>query len=147
MRGDGAAESRARIRVLIVDDDPALLETVTAILEAHFDAKACGSGPEALALLRREAYDVIVADWKMPGMTGLEIFQQASKLGSNAACLLMTGHMEAFTGEVTPDQRRRLGFLRKPVQPPELVRRIEAMAQIASLRESAKQLVRKLDGG
>ena len=65
--------------VLVVDDDPSLAELVSRMLEAGDDhyhpVKALG-GAEALAILRRDPIDLVLLDWYMPEVTGLDVLQE-----------------------------------------------------------------------
>jgi signal transduction histidine kinase/CheY-like chemotaxis protein len=65
--------------VLVVDDDPSLVELVSRMLEAGGDhyrpVKALG-GAEALAILGRESIDLVLLDWYMPEVTGLDVLQE-----------------------------------------------------------------------
>jgi signal transduction histidine kinase len=86
-----------RPRILLVDDDPALLkalpETVRLRLD-DVDVDTCDSAPEALERIRGTDYDVIVSDIKMPGMDGLALLAEIKQLRPSTPTLLITGHGE-----------------------------------------------------
>jgi CheY-like chemotaxis protein len=64
----------APVRVLIVDDVPIVLTSLRRVLErAGFRVEAAESGAEALAILSREEVDVVLSDFMMPGMNGIEL--------------------------------------------------------------------------
>lgn len=64
----------APIRVLIVDDVPIVLTSLRRVLErAGFEVEAAESGDAALAILSREEVDVVLSDFMMPGMNGLDL--------------------------------------------------------------------------
>lgn len=61
-------------RVLVVDDDPDIREMVTFMLEAvELVVSSAGSAEDALALVREERFDLVVLDWNLPKMSGLEL--------------------------------------------------------------------------
>ncbi len=62
-------------RVLVVDDEPMILRTVKRMLKGHTLSTA-SSGEEALSLLRREQFDVILCDMMMPGLSGAQLYEQ-----------------------------------------------------------------------
>ncbi|MDO9035925.1 MAG: PAS domain S-box protein [Methanoregula sp.] len=64
------------IRVLYVDDEPSLLDLGKLLLEESGDFKVttCLSAPEGIRLLEQQKFDVILSDYKMPGMNGIEFF-------------------------------------------------------------------------
>jgi CheY-like chemotaxis protein len=63
-----------RGRVLVVDDDAIIRDLLTAILEPQgFEVQTAANGPAALAAFHVEPFDVILTDFQMPGMSGLEL--------------------------------------------------------------------------
>jgi len=62
--------------ILIVDDEPRVLDALEAVLAAEFRVLRAGSGPAALELLRRNDVAVVLTDYKMPGMTGVEMLRE-----------------------------------------------------------------------
>ena len=96
--------------VLHVDDDPMNLRVVEEILTAfgHTAVKA-SSGAEALQHLGRQAFDVVLMDIHMPGMTGIEVVQRLrASLGPERRTPVI-----ALTADVVsrrPDEYRSLGF-------------------------------------
>lgn len=82
-----------QIRVLIVDDDAALLDTISIFLEGTGEIRttlACG-GDEALYLMESEHFDVFVSDLEMPGMDGISLLKESRYRGMDLPCVLMTG--------------------------------------------------------
>jgi two-component system cell cycle sensor histidine kinase/response regulator CckA len=87
-----------RPRVLIVDDDAALRRVLTATLGPACELELAESGHRALELLLGAThYDVVLCDLMMPGMTGMDVYQQlaAARPGRELALVFMTGG--AFT--------------------------------------------------
>jgi DNA-binding NarL/FixJ family response regulator len=84
-----------RIRVLLADDYPPLLESVTALLRSSFDVvgTAC-NGQDLISQAMRLHPDVIVADITMPVLTGIEAAHQLRKAGSGARFVFLTVHPE-----------------------------------------------------
>jgi PAS domain S-box-containing protein len=84
-------------RVLIVDDDPALLEALPEALSLRMSELAvetCDSAPDALGRITGTDYDAIVTDIKMPGMDGLALLDEIRKVRPETPTLLITGHGE-----------------------------------------------------
>ena len=68
-------------KILVVDDEPAILDMILAILrEEGYTALAAESGPRALDLLPREQPDVLLLDLMMPGMDGREVCRRMRAL-------------------------------------------------------------------
>ena len=112
--------SQVRTRILIVDDaGPVVVLCVNVLQALGYAVKGANRGEVAVDLLRKERFDLMVLDYKMPGMTGFEVFQQAKALYPDIAVVLVTGH---GTPEVVTEANR-LGFdaiLLKPFTSDEL---------------------------
>jgi signal transduction histidine kinase len=88
---------KKRGQVLIVDDDPALLEALSESLQLRMDGvrvETCDSASTALERLSATDYDAIVADIKMPGMDGLDLLARIREVRPETPTLLITGHGE-----------------------------------------------------
>jgi len=82
-------------RILIVDDDPALLQALPQTVSLRLPAAqvdTSNSAQRALELIRAHDYDTIVSDIKMPGMDGLELLARIHELRPGTLTLLITGH-------------------------------------------------------
>lgn len=81
-------------RVLLVDDDPLLLEVLTTVLDLEeFEVLAASDGDTALGLATRERIDLVVCDVRMPGTDGLEVCRRLKTDPSTAGVpvILLTG--------------------------------------------------------
>jgi CheY-like chemotaxis protein len=112
-----------RLSVLVVDDDLLVLENTAAMLEdlGHAVVEA-RSGEEAMDLLRRtRTVDLIVTDYAMPGMTGLQLASAAAAERPGTVILLSTGY-----AELPSEARSILPRLSKPFDQTALAKAIEA---------------------
>ena len=116
--------------VLLVDDEPALLEIFAAVLSRHFEIATACNAREADALLRERSFKVIVADHTMPGETGLSFLARARVEYPQVQRILVTGNM-------TPEMRQRVAgsdllfaFLEKPVSIDQLLSVVQSAAQL-----------------
>lgn len=114
-----------RRRVLIVDDaGPVVVLCINVLQALGFAVKGANRGDAALEILRKERFDLMVLDYKMPGLTGFEVFAQARALHPDLAVVLVTGH---GTPDIV-DEANRLGFasiLLKPFTSDELRSTVE----------------------
>ncbi len=112
-----------RLRVILVDDDPLVLENAAAMLEDLGHAvTAARSGPEALAMLKDgPAPDLVITDHAMPGMTGLQLLERVRAERPSLPVILATGY-----AELAPGLGEGLVRLSKPFGQAELARAIEA---------------------
>jgi CheY-like chemotaxis protein len=89
----------APISILAVDDDALVLINTEAMLEDRGHRVAIAySGSEALELLKRETFDLLITDQGMPGMTGAELIEQAQRLYPGLPIVLATGYAELPPG-------------------------------------------------
>jgi CheY-like chemotaxis protein len=112
--------SQSKTRILIVDDaGPVVVLCVNVLQALGYAVKGAKRGETAVELLRKERFDLMVLDYKMPGMTGFDVYQQAKALYPDLAVVLVTGH---GSPEVVTEANR-LGFdsiLLKPFTSEEL---------------------------
>ncbi len=86
-------EAKARIRVLVVDDEHTLRETCASVLQLDgYDVTAVGRGQEALELLKRRPFDVVLVDRYMSQVDGLELMRAALATNAHALVVVMTGN-------------------------------------------------------
>jgi len=96
-----ACEGKVRIRVLHVDDDPAILEITKIFLRREsngsgeeFEIVSVLSAEEALMLLRRERFDVIISDYSMPRMDGLAFLDEVKRIVGEIPFVIFSGFSE-----------------------------------------------------
>lgn len=121
--------SDERLRILIVDDDASLRKILYRILESGgYDVLSAGSGDEALAICRRSspAVDLLITDYNMPGMNGLELGRECTAIQSELPVLHISGAPldEGLRAELEKPLRR---FLPKPFRRDELLRTCKEM--------------------
>jgi CheY-like chemotaxis protein len=84
-----------KLKVLIVDDDELSLEMMETLLEFNdFQAIKITKPEEAIELLKREKFDVIITDYMMPGMNGLAFLKIARDLSGDAKIVFTTAYMK-----------------------------------------------------
>jgi DNA-binding response OmpR family regulator len=114
------------VRVLLVDDEPNLVELVRGYLEREgFQVLEAGNGLAALEVARAESPDVIVLDMMLPGLDGLEVLRRLREF-SDVYVVMLTARAE----EVDRLVGLAVGaddYLTKPFSPRELVARVKAM--------------------
>ncbi len=80
-------------RVLVVDDELDFMETLVKRLERRgFEVTGVGGGQEALRLLQKERFDVVVLDVMMPGMDGIETLREIKLGWPRTQVILLSGH-------------------------------------------------------
>ena len=106
--------------ILVVDDESTTQDTLGVFLETEgYRVATVGSGEEALTRIKEQAFDVIVADVAMPGVSGLDVLERSRALNPGAAVILMTGHATVETA-VEALRRGACDYLQKPFRLPDL---------------------------
>lgn len=81
-----------RMRVMIVDDEPSVNESLAGFLEDHeFEVVSAASGEEAMELWRQQPGDVAVVDMRLPGVDGDTLIRQLHRIVPQADYLIYTG--------------------------------------------------------
>ena len=82
----------ARVRVLLIDDDDEFRESLSLnLMDEGFAVTTFANGPAALEhVAAGESSDVILLDWRMPGMSGLEVLRQLRESGNTASVIFLT---------------------------------------------------------
>ena len=120
----GEPDARRAAKLLFVDDDVLISLSTTSLLEdlGHTVVTA-SSGPEALEVLRAGApIDMMITDYAMPGMTGLQLAEQARALRPGLPILLATGYADLPT-----KSGLELPRLNKPYQQTQLAEQIQGL--------------------
>jgi OmpR-family two-component system manganese-sensing response regulator len=114
-------------RILLVEDDKELAEKIaTALKFQHYQVEVMGNGDDAIELLKRFEYDLIILDWNLPEKTGIEICQSFRSRGGNTPILFLTGRgsiLDKETGFMVGGD----DYLTKPFHIRELSARIRAL--------------------
>jgi DNA-binding NtrC family response regulator len=137
--------ARNRVKILVVDDDSAAREGLSALLESwDYNATAAADGQAALKLCDKELPQAIVTDLMMPGMSGLEFVKALGERVQQVAIIVLTGQATIETAV----QAIKLGaydYLPKPVEPERLRSALEKGLKQLTLAREAGALRQRLE--
>jgi CheY-like chemotaxis protein len=117
------APPQQRRRLLVVDDETIIRMVFRDLMGKECEVIEAASGEEALDLLRQAPVDLIVTDKNLPGLSGLELAQQARRLYSNSRVILMTG----YPSLVTTQQALELGVVDYLLKPFDDIRQVRGL--------------------
>ena len=116
-----------RSRILVVDDEPSIVDAVaTALRYEGFDVEEAKSGRDALAAVRREEPDLIVLDWMLPDLEGIEVGRRIRAQGFGSAILFLTAK-DAVENKVEALRAGGDDYVTKPFSLAEVVARVQAI--------------------
>jgi DNA-binding response OmpR family regulator len=119
-------------KILMVEDDLEVCEVVSDWLtEEHHVVDVVNLGQEAIERLRFDKYDVLILDWKLPDLSGIEVCKSFRAKGGTTPVIMLTGRTEISDKETGLDAGAD-DYLTKPFHPRELSARVRAL-----LRRSA----------
>lgn len=138
------------LQVLVTDDEMGMRAGVTRILrdytvrvpnvegEIAFSVAAAATGEEAWEIIQKSPPDILLLDYKMPGISGLELLKRVAPLGGEMLTIMITAYASIETA-VTATKQGAYDFLSKPFTPEELKNTVrKAAARIVLAKEARK---------
>lgn len=142
------------LRVLVTDDESEMRRGVERALrdftvrlpdvneEIRFSLDTAGSGEEALAKIKASPPDIILLDYKLPGMSGLDVLERISKREGDIHTIMMTAYASLETA-VTATKQGAFDFIAKPFTPGELKETIRKTASHLIVQREARRLAQE----
>lgn len=122
------------MRILIVDDSDISLELLQkTLLDAGHSVDTASNGEEALEWARKGVHRLIISDWEMPGMNGLELCRKVRALSTTYVYFILVTSHNTSADIVTGLSAGADDFISKPFNPPELLVRVRAGERVLSL--------------
>lgn len=127
------------MKILVVEDNKKLLQTIEKEIIKHFEIKCCEDGEEALYLIKQGIYDLVVLDLMLPSLNGLEVLKNIRKDYIDTPVLILTAKesldekMEAFSVGAND-------YLTKPFYMEELIARIYAILRTTGKLQTSNTL-------
>ena len=123
--------------ILVVDDEPEIVKLVTKIMESRgHRVTTARDGQEALEAMRSRPADLVLSDFRMPGMDGLQFLAECYSRWPDVPRLLMTAYADMQLAIRSVNETRVARFVTKPVQPEQLA---ETLGEILSASRRARQ--------
>ncbi|WNG56900.1 hybrid sensor histidine kinase/response regulator [Archangium gephyra] len=144
--GSAPARAPARRRLLVVDDEEIIRSVFKDLMGRECEVIEAATAEDALEQLKRGPVDLIVTDKNLPGLSGLELAQQARRMDPNSRVILMTG----YPSLVTAQQALELGLLDYLLKPFDDIREVrtklrEALTRTVPTQRGLPRASRRVD--
>jgi two-component system, NtrC family, response regulator AtoC len=139
MMGEAMEAEKIKRRVLIVDDEAGVRESLRMVLKDAYDAVAVGSGGEALEALGAAPFDVVLLDIVMPGMDGLELLEEVRSRHPRVPVIMLTATKTVKTA-VGAMKLGAFDYVTKPFDIDELRVILDKATEAAALQREVEEL-------
>src|SRR5947199_7527166 len=134
-----------RSRILVIDDEAAIRESLRMTLEYEgYEFIGAATGQEGLALVEREAPDLVLLDVKMPGMDGLEVLERLRNMNETLPVVVVSGHGTISTA-VEATKKGAFDFIEKPFASERVLVSLRNALDSRQLRDENKSLKRAVE--
>lgn len=133
-------------RILVVDDEEAARRSLTDILKLEgYQVVAKPDGPSAVeALEGDEGFDLMLLDLKMPGMSGLEVLEQAIKLAPDCKVIMLTAH-GSLESAIEALRYGAHDYLLKPAAPNDIMASVSKAISLRSESDRKRRLLEQME--
>jgi DNA-binding NtrC family response regulator len=140
------AENR-KPAIVLVDDEEMILTSIRTLLmlEADYEVTCFTSPREAVRHLEKNAVDVTVSDYLMPGMTGIQLLAESKRTQPEAARVLLTGHADKASAIQAINEVGLFQYLEKPWDNAQLLLVIQQAVERTELLRQLRQKIGELD--
>lgn len=126
--------SESPARILVVEDEKEIRELMALhLLRQGYKVRECGSAEEALSEIQRESYPLIVLDWMLPGLSGVDVIEALKNRDAHPSVLMVTARTEP-ADIVHGLERGADDYLTKPFEPGVFLARVKALLRRSQLR-------------
>ena len=132
-------------KILVIDDERSIRNTLKDILEyENYQVDLAEEGQQALTLLEKNDYDIILCDIKMPGLDGIEVLEKIETTRADMPVIMISGHGNIDTA-VESIKKGAFDFIEKPLDLNRLLITIKNAMDKSSLLTETRSLRRKID--
>lgn len=132
-------------RILVIDDELDMLMLLRMIIEDNtkYDVETTNNPSEALKLLTERDYNLVISDLKMPGMDGIELFDELREIKPDVPVIIMTAYGSLETSEEAM-KKGVADFITKPFRKDSILFTISRVLELAKIRQENIELKKKL---
>lgn len=137
----GQQSLASKLRIALVEDDPHQAQLLSTWLgEAGYPARLYNSGTEFLQSVARESYDMLILDWRLPDLDGIEVLDRYRSIVDDGPGVMVVTVNDHETDAVEALHHGADDYLRKPIRVGEFLARVRALG-----RRTAQRALEKLE--
>ncbi len=133
-------------RILVIDDEPDMLMLMSMIIEENteWEVETTNNPSEGLKMALENDYDLVIADLKMPGLDGMEVFEELNEIKPDIPVIIIT----AYGSLEIADEARNKGvadFITKPFRKDTILFTMDRVLELARIKKENLELKKKLE--
>ncbi len=135
-------------KILIIDDEVDMLMLLRMIIEdnTNYEVETTNSPTEGIKLLKEEDFDLVITDLKMPGMDGMELFDEFREIKPEIPVIIITAYGSPETASEAL-QRGVTDFIAKPFRKDSILFTMKRVLELGEMRKENVELKKRLDEG
>ncbi|MFW6221723.1 MAG: sigma-54-dependent transcriptional regulator [Fibrobacterota bacterium] len=135
------------VRLAIIDDEPAVLRNLKRRAEkSGYEVEAFSDPVAAMAAMEKKAFNIVLSDLRMPGLTGFEVLERVKALSRETQVIIMTGYGSVSTA-VDLVKQGAFYYLEKPFSPDQAMLILHRAAKHLGLADENRRLKKDLESG
>ncbi|MBK8170413.1 MAG: hybrid sensor histidine kinase/response regulator [Sandaracinaceae bacterium] len=135
---------RRAYAILYVDDEPANLVTMKYVLDDQYTLITTDSPQEALEIIRNQEISILLADQRMPGITGAQLCAQAFQIRPEVLRMIVTAYADLYTALEAINRGHVSRYLSKPWKDAELIQVLDSSLELVAMQQATRELEMKL---
>ena len=133
-------------RILVIDDEPDMLMLMSMIIEENteWEVETTNNPSEGLKMALENDYDLVIADLKMPGLDGMEVFEELKEMKPEIPVIIIT----AYGSLEIADEARNKGvadFITKPFRKDTILFTMERVLELVRVKKENLELKKRLE--
>jgi len=133
-------------RILIIDDEPLMRISIADALKAEgYQVKVAATGSEGVDCIKKEQFNIIISDLRLPGLDGLQVLQTCKEVSSRTGVIVITAHGSVETA-VEAMKMGAYDYITKPFSMDELLLIVKRLVKMLELEDENRSLREELQG-
>lgn len=137
---------RNHIKILVIDDEPEVCQTIGALLERHGYQMRLACGPaEGIQAVSRESFHIALIDLRMPELDGIQVTDHIKKIDERIGCVMMTGYPDLSTATAAM-RAGSCDYVIKPFKPEDILNAVDRTCRAMGLIYTNESELNRLIG-